>query len=119
LHILCFRPKRETQKLVFAHFNNLKQNFRWRPQFIDQRQQISHLFPRKLIDQLQMEEFMPTAKVQEDIIADLAHIVPRVVVHHMKPYKEFKNAVVYHIPHEYTNEMSKNSEIVSQFTIIK
>ena len=52
---------------------------------------------------------MPTAKVQKDIIADLGHIVPRVIIHHMKPYKEFKNAVVYHIPHEYTNEMSKNS----------
>jgi hypothetical protein len=44
LHIHCFRPKRETQKLVFAHFNNLKQNFRCRPHFTDQRQQISHLF---------------------------------------------------------------------------
>jgi hypothetical protein len=44
LHIHCFLPKREAQKLVFAHFNNLKQNFRWRPQFTDQRQQISHLF---------------------------------------------------------------------------
>jgi hypothetical protein len=44
LHNHCFRPKREAEKLAFAHFNNLKQNFRWRPQFTDQRQQISHLF---------------------------------------------------------------------------
>jgi hypothetical protein len=44
LHNHCFLPKREAQKLVFAHFNHLKQNFRWRPQFTDQRQQISHLF---------------------------------------------------------------------------
>jgi hypothetical protein len=43
LHNHCFLPKREAQKLAFAHFNNLKQNFRWRPQFTDQRQQISHL----------------------------------------------------------------------------
>jgi Mg2+ and Co2+ transporter CorA len=45
LHNHCFLPKREAQKLAFAHFNNLKQNFRWRPQFTDQRQQISHLLP--------------------------------------------------------------------------
>ena len=43
MHNHCFLPKREAQKLAFAHFNNLKQNFRWRPQFTDQRQQISHL----------------------------------------------------------------------------
>jgi hypothetical protein len=44
LHNHCFLLKREAQKPAFAHFNNLKQNFRWRPQFTDQRQQISHLF---------------------------------------------------------------------------
>ena len=44
----CFLPKREAQKLAFAHFNNLKQNFRWRPQFTDQRQQISHLFSKDI-----------------------------------------------------------------------
>jgi hypothetical protein len=43
LHNHCFLPEREAQKLAFAHFNKLKQNFRWRPQFTDQRQQISHL----------------------------------------------------------------------------
>lgn len=75
---------------------------------------LSTLRPHKLIDELQMDEFLPTATVQEDIIADLAHIVPRVIVHHLKPYKEFKMAVVYHIPHEHTNEMSRKSEIVSQ-----
>ncbi len=73
---------------------------------------LSNVRPRKLIDELQLEEFLPTATVQEDIIADVAHIVPRVIVHHLKPYKEFKKAVVYHIPHEHTTEMSKNSEIV-------
>ena len=62
--------------------------------------------PQKPIDELQMDEFLPTASVQEDIIADLAHIVPRVIAHHLKPDKEFKLAVVYHIPHEHTSEMN-------------
>ena len=71
------------------------------------------MWPQKPIDELQMDEFLPAATVQEDIIADLAHIVPWVIVHQLKPYKEFKMAVVYHIPHEHTSEMSRKSEIVS------
>ena len=44
LQIYCFLPKKEAQKLVFAHFDNFRRIFRDRPQFTDQRRQNSHLF---------------------------------------------------------------------------
>ena len=43
LQIYCFLPKKEAQKLVFAHFDNFRRIFRDRPQFTDQRRQNSHL----------------------------------------------------------------------------
>jgi hypothetical protein len=66
LHNHCFLPKREAQKLAFAHFNNLKQNFRWRPQFTDQRQKMSHLlttpFPFTLTPLEKTTPALPGAK---------------------------------------------------------
>ena len=69
--------------------------------------------PQKSIDDLEMQEILPTAHVQEAIISDLAYIIPRVLVQHLLPYKAFRKAVLYHIPHPYSKEMAEKSEVVS------
>lgn len=69
--------------------------------------------PQKSIDELEMQEILPTPGVQENIISDLANIIPRVLVRYLKSYSAFKKAVVYHIPHPYSAEMIKKSEVVS------
>ena len=69
--------------------------------------------PQKSIDELEMQEILPTTEVQESIISDLAYIIPRIIVRYLSAYKAFQKAVVYHIPHPHSKEMSEKSEVVS------
>ena len=69
--------------------------------------------PQKSIDEVEMQEILPTAEVQESIISDLAHMIPRVIVQYLSPYKSFRKAVQYHIPHPHSQEMAGKSEVVS------
>ena len=69
--------------------------------------------PQKGIDEVEMQEILPTAEVQEYIISDLAHMIPRVIVQYLSPYKLFRKAVQYHIPHPHSQEMAGKSEVVS------
>ena len=69
--------------------------------------------PQKSIDELEMQEILPTAEGQESIISDLAYIIPRIIVRYLSPYKAFQKAVVYHIPNPHSKEMSEKSEVVS------
>lgn len=47
--------------------------------------------PQKSIDEIEMQEFLPTPEVQEAIASDLVNIVPRVLVKYLTPYSTFKN----------------------------
>lgn len=68
--------------------------------------------PQKSIDEIEMQEFLPTPEVQEAIVADLVNIIPRVLVKYLTPYSTFKKAVIYHIPHPHSKEMVEKSEVV-------
>ncbi|KAJ7331119.1 hypothetical protein OS493_020821 [Desmophyllum pertusum] len=63
--------------------------------------------PQKSIDEIEMQEILPTPEVQEAIISDLAYIIPRVLVKYLTPYKAFSKAVMYHIPHAHSKEMAE------------
>jgi len=67
--------------------------------------------PQKIIDEIEMREFLPTPEVQEAIVADLVNIIPRVLVKYLTPYSTFKKAVIYHIPHPHSKEMVEKSEV--------
>lgn len=69
--------------------------------------------PQKSIDEVEMQEILPTAEVQESIISDLSKLIPRVIVVYLPPYKSFRKAVQYHLPHPYSQEMAGKSEVVS------
>ena len=69
--------------------------------------------PQKSIDEVEMQEILPTAEVQESIISDLSKLIPRVIVAYLPPYKSFRKAVQYHLPHQHSQEMAGKSEVVS------
>lgn len=52
--------------------------------------------PQKSIDEIEMQEFLPTPEVQEAIASDLTNIIPRVISKYLKPYNKFKGASTYH-----------------------
>lgn len=62
-----------------------------------------------------MSLFLPTESVQDNIIASLTQIIPRVIVKYLGAYQEFRNLVVYHIQHPFSHEMQQKSEVVSVF----
>ena len=68
--------------------------------------------PQKSIDEIEMQEFLPTPEVQEAIASDLTSIIPRVILKYLKPYNKFKGASIYHIPHQYSREMQEKSDVV-------
>ena len=68
--------------------------------------------PQKSIDEIEMQEFLPTPEVQEAIASDLTSIIPRVILKFLKPYSKFKGASIYYIPHQYSREMQEKSEVV-------
>ena len=41
--------------------------------------------PQKSIDEVEMQEILPTAEVQESIISDLSKLIPRVIVAFLPP----------------------------------
>ena len=74
---------------------------------------LSNQRPQKGIDEVEMQEILPTAEVQESILSDLCYIIPRVIAEYLPPYKTFRKAVHYHIPHAHSQEMTEKSEVVS------
>ena len=60
-------------------------------------------------------DFMPSAKENQDLLHNLIPIVARVVVYRIPAFQTFKKAVVWHIPHEYSEVMEKQSEQVSWY----
>ena len=58
-------------------------------------------------------ELLPDTQVQKNLIRRMAVLVSRVVTTYLKSFQGFSNVVVRHIPHLYSNEMSKKSDSVS------
>ena len=69
--------------------------------------------PKKPLDKLQMNEFLPTPKVHAALVHDLVLLIPRILVQYLPAYELFKQALTYHIPHRHLLEMSKKSQVVS------
>ena len=55
---------------------------------------------------------LPSAKENQDLLHDLIPLVSRVVVYRIPAFQTFKKAVVWHIPHAYSEVMLKQSEQV-------
>ena len=74
---------------------------------------LSNQRPQKGINEVEMRKILPTAEVQESILSDLCYIIPRVIAEYLAPYKTFRKAVRYYVPHAHSQEMTEKSEVVS------
>ena len=68
--------------------------------------------PQKSLNELCMEEILPTAMVQEETLMDLVYIIPRIVCRYLPAYSIFQKSIVHHIPHTFSQEMTQRSEKV-------
>ena len=68
---------------------------------------------QKRIEELELSELLPTTEVNAQIACDFAILVSRVLTKFLKHFEIFKDVVIHHIPHEYTDEMTAKSDVVS------
>ena len=67
----------------------------------------------KSLDQLQLMDLLPTPEVQARLKKTSAIIVSRVVTTHLHEFQSLRSIVIKHIPHLFSAEASKKSEMVS------
>ena len=68
--------------------------------------------PQKSVDELCMEEILPTATVQDETLMDLVYIIPWIVCRYLPAYSIFQKSIVHHIPHTFSQEMTQRLEKV-------
>jgi hypothetical protein len=71
---------------------------------------------QKKIEELELSQLLPTAEVNAQIGYDFVILVSRVLTKFLKPFEIFKDVVIHHIPHQYTDEMTAKSDVVSYFS---
>ena len=67
----------------------------------------------KRLDQLQLMDLLPTPEVQARLKKTWAIIVSRAVTTHLNEFQSLRSVVIKHIPHPFSAEASKKSEMVS------
>jgi hypothetical protein len=68
---------------------------------------------QKKIEELELSELLPTTEVNSQIACDFVILVSRILTKFLKPFEIFKDVVIHHIPHPYTDEMTAKSDVVS------
>lgn len=76
------------------------------------RKELSNTQPQKSLDDLEIIDVLPGTDVINAIKNDLMHIIPRILVRYLPTYSKFKKTVIYHIPHNFSNEMELKSDMV-------
>ena len=70
--------------------------------------------PQKALKHIQLVELLPGKEVNENLKLRWAALVARVVCKYLQKFKHLSRALVHHIPHTYSTEMSTKSEMVSK-----
>ena len=68
--------------------------------------------PQREIKDIPMSQLLPSKLTVDALTGTFPHIVARVVTKYMPAYKKFKATVLHHLPHKFTEEMSKPSQQV-------
>ena len=76
-------------------------------------QNLDMLESQQRVKDLELQQLLPDAGVQRNLIWQWAIIVSRVITKYLPAFKGFQKNVIYHIPHPYSKEMSAKSEMVS------
>lgn len=67
---------------------------------------------RKLMD-LELSELLPSEDSNFAVESDFITLVSRILVKYLPAFSFFKDVVVHHVPHQYSQEMAQKSEVVS------
>lgn len=73
---------------------------------------LSDKVPIKSILDVENSDFLPSYQDNLDFLCDMIPLVTRVAVTKIPALQEFRNIVVWHIPHQYSKEMSMKSQQV-------
>jgi hypothetical protein len=63
-------------------------------------------------DDLQLSALLPDRGVQQNMVHQWAVFVSRIVTKYIPAFQNFQKDVIWHIPHEFSNEMSVKSDMV-------
>ena len=73
----------------------------------------SNALPSELtIKNLPLEKILPSTEEHQIMNTEIEVIISRVLINHLTYFASFKHLVPEHIPHQYSSEMKKKSEIV-------
>ena len=76
--------------------------------------------PIKDVMDLESSTFIPSPDEHAQLKDEFVILVLRILTKHCKYFQQFANIVPAHIPHQYSNEMSRQSQVVStKITTIK
>ena len=69
------------------------------------------------MDDVQLIELLPDKDVQATFLQNWAILASRIITKYLSALKCMNDVVIRHIPHEYSEEMSKKSDTVSMFML--
>ena len=69
------------------------------------------------VDDVQLIELLPDKDVQANFLQNWAILASRIITKYLPSLKCMNDVVIRHIPHEYSEEMSKKSDTVSMFML--
>ena len=69
--------------------------------------------PLRKAQEVENWEVLPSSKDTQDLLHDFIPLVARVIVDRIPAFKHFKDVVVRHLPHQYSDVMKEKSEQVS------
>ena len=100
------------------HANKLFKNFlykslHWTHQFAEQACIVSSVpikqVHQKRLKDIQLIELLPSSKVLNSLKETWGILISRVLCKYVKVLRCFKDIVIHHIPHKYSEEMAKKS----------
>lgn len=69
--------------------------------------------PLRKVQEVEQWEVLPSSKENQDLLYDFIPLVARVIVDRIPAFKHFKDVVVRHLPHQYSDVMKEKSKQVS------
>lgn len=74
---------------------------------------------QKEIRNLELSELLPSIESNLAVEDDFVILVSRVIVKFLPAFSPFRDVIIHHIPHKYSQQMGKKSEVVGAFYIIR
>ena len=78
-----------------------------------QNPQLDRFSSQKPVSEKQLAELLPDNDVMANLVRNWSVIVSRVITKYLQSFRQLRDVVVRHIPHEYSKEMSQKSDSVS------